>query len=112
MMKHCVRGLGNHVNLGTVYGVKPCGRSLFIDIPRRPGLAPPNANLRRQYSVKPEGWAYFDDGSIFITSAPHADHGDFEARAKFAAHRLGGRPPEDQTTTQGDVKRQRLIVIR
>lgn len=83
-----VRPSKNFVNLGKLYHVTPLKKG-------------------------PPGWAYFDDGSIFIAACGYLSHENLEARMKIAAH-LVTHPVvrlHAQSTRHGDILSNRFIVV-
>jgi hypothetical protein len=142
-MRHRVRVLQNHVKCGRLYSVKTWERSKVVDdlIPPQPGThkvnlgllhrsegrvhvsreMPNSANLGRLYAPmtldgrkgQPCGWAYFEDGSVYLNSGPCLSHTKFEAWMKLAAHCLR-RPTHEQqqAMTHSERQSQRLFILR
>jgi hypothetical protein len=101
----------NFVNLGSLYSIPQ-----HAVLPRF-GLRESNTvNLGNLYAPskdkRPPGWAYFEDGSVFILPFGWAAHDAFEARMKIAAHFVNGPTPKMQDTRREDVHRKRFIVIK
>lgn len=104
--------LGNLVNLGSLYSVPPRGsvaslglaRSLYNSV----NLGGLYARSKRKY---PTGYAYFEDGSVFIHPQLWLPHDALEARMKIAAHFVNGPTPKMQAIRKQDPHRTRFIII-
>ncbi|KAF1841602.1 uncharacterized protein K460DRAFT_358334 [Cucurbitaria berberidis CBS 394.84] len=69
-------------------------------------------NLYTRIKVpRPPGWAYFDDGSIFIVPYGWLPHHGFEKRMSLAASFISSPSPKIQAIRQEDPLRSRLILI-
>ncbi|CAE7206934.1 hypothetical protein PTTW11_09630 [Pyrenophora teres f. teres] len=105
------RAYRNYVNLGRLYSIPPCA------ITPSHGLVTSRntVNLGSLYapsrSLTPPGWAYFDDGSVFILPAGWFPHHVFEARMKIAAHFVSEPTPKMQELRQNGQHRKRCIII-
>lgn len=73
-------------------------------------------NLGNLYSwwlpVRPPGWAYFEDGSIFIAPFGHLDHDSFETRMKVAANIVSAPTSNMRAIRQKYPLEKRFIVIK
>ncbi|KAI4956101.1 hypothetical protein J4E91_000311 [Alternaria rosae] len=106
------RAYGNYVNLGSLYSVPPWGT-----VPPF-GLSRPQHNsvnlgslYARSKSKFPTGWAYFEDGSVFILPFAWLPHDAFEARMKIAAQFVSGPTPKMQEMRRESPHRKRFIII-
>jgi hypothetical protein len=108
-----LRAHNNYVNLGRLYSIPPWGT-----VPPYGLIRPQNnfVNLGNLYSRStskyPPGWAYFDDGSVFILPSGWCPHDAFEARMKIAAHFVSSPTPKMQQTRAKNPHMKRLIVIK
>lgn len=123
---------GCYPNLGTLYSQTPFGSKTEVvalhkhlarcrdknsivplmevarKAPNAPNVQQPAPQsptfLGRQYS----DWAYFDDGSVFVSTRPCREHHDLETRLKIAAHCI-----QEPTLLlqQEDMERRRLIIL-
>ncbi|KAI2478663.1 hypothetical protein Ptr902_09629 [Pyrenophora tritici-repentis] len=105
------RAYRNYVNLGRLYSMPP-----YAITPSRGLVRSRNTvNLGNLYassrSLTPPGWAYFDDGSVFILPARWLPHDVFEARMKIAAHFVSEPTPKMQEMRHNDQRRKRCIII-
>lgn len=85
--------------------------------PSRSLVRPHNSvNLGSLYapsrSKEPPGWAYFDDGSVFILPFGWFPHHAFEAQMKIAAHFVSEPTPKMQEIGQRNPHQRRYIVIK
>jgi len=98
-----VRMSKNFVNLGRLYSSPPWG-------------GPRNAvNLGNLYTTsspkRPIGFAYFEDGSVFIKARAYAELDTFEAEMNLLQPFVRGPSPKLDQIRQTNAERQRLIVI-
>lgn len=107
------RAYGNYVNLGSLYSVPPWGT-----VPPF-GLSRPQHNsvnlgslYARSKSKFPTGWAYFEDGSVFILPFAWLPHDAFEARMRIAAQFVSGPTPRMQEIRRESPHRKRFIIIK
>lgn len=107
------RAYGNYVNLGKLYSIPPWG------IVPPYGLVRPQSNsvnlgnlYSRAQSKRPSGWAYFEDGSVFILPFGWCAHDVFESRMKIAAHFVNGPTPRMQQVRAKNSDMKRFIVIK
>ncbi|USP82453.1 hypothetical protein yc1106_09727 [Curvularia clavata] len=103
---------GNYVNLGRLYSIPPWGT-----VPPY-GLAGPQknpVNLGNLYSNSqskyPSGWAYFEDGSIFILPQGWCSHDTLEARMKILAHFVRSPTPKMQQIRATRTPMKRFVII-
>jgi hypothetical protein len=61
--------------------------------------------------TRPKGWAYFEDGSVFVAPANYMDHEAFETRMQIVEHFVSGPSPTLLEIRKTDPDRRRLIVI-
>ncbi|KAF1947350.1 hypothetical protein EJ02DRAFT_365678 [Clathrospora elynae] len=106
------RAHNNFVNLGRLYSVPPWGTVPIY------GLTKPQnnfVNLGNLYAHtknrKPPGWAYFDDGSVFIAPYGWFPHDVFERRMKIAARFVSDPTPKLQETRRENPHKKRFIII-
>jgi hypothetical protein len=105
------RASRNYVNLGTLYSIPQ-------HVLMRPFgvVEPSHVNLGNLYvpikDKRPPGWAYFDDGSVFILPYGWFSHDAFEARMKIAAHFVNGPTPKMQEKKQKNNLWKRFIIIK
>ncbi|XP_014551586.1 hypothetical protein COCVIDRAFT_42137 [Bipolaris victoriae FI3] len=106
------RAYGNYVNLGKLYSIPPWG------IVPPYGLVRPQSNsvnlgnlYSRAQSKRPSGWAYFEDGSVFILPFGWCAHNVFESRMKIAAHFVNGPTPRMQQVRAKNSDMKRFVVI-
>ncbi|KAG9189608.1 hypothetical protein G6011_06476 [Alternaria panax] len=106
------RAHSNFVNLGRLYSISP-----LASVPSPPLVRPRynRVNLGTLYarskSKYPVGYAYFEDGSIFILPSCWLPHEAFEARMKIAAQFVSGPTPKMQAIRREDPHRKRFIII-
>jgi hypothetical protein len=109
----------NSVNMGRLYSIPPWGANTSVfrtDIgsiikPRNP------VNLGKLYEAdrlnkRMDGWAYLDDGSIFISPIGWTRHDVIEGRLKIAAQFVRDPTPRAQGIRRQDPDRQRFLLIR
>ena len=113
IMSRYVRVSKNYVNLGRLYSIPPWGTGASLG-PNKPSNN--TLNLGNLYADakhrRPPGWAYFDDGSIFITPSGWLPHHILEERMQIAAHFVNQPSPKLQAIRQQDPHKKRLILIR
>jgi hypothetical protein len=98
----------NYVNLGRLYSV-PQWR-IGEEKPRDN-----HVNLGNLYKTPkrrmPPGWAYFDDGSVFVVPGKWIPDVSIEARMKIAAHIINDPTPKMQEIAfQGPYKRRYIVI--
>jgi hypothetical protein len=105
------RASRNYVNLGNLYSIP----QHVLMRPFSP-VEPNMVNLGNLYTPskdkRPPGWAYFDDGSVFILPYGWFSHDAFEARMKIAAYFVNGPTPKMQEMRRENVHRKRFIIIK
>ncbi|KAF2032271.1 hypothetical protein EK21DRAFT_110215 [Setomelanomma holmii] len=106
--------VNNFVNLGQLYSRAPWATLLAT----KPAQSSKNSvNLGRLYEPigaskkRPLGWAYFDDGSVYVHPRDYLDHDTFEARMKVFEHFVLNPSPNLQATRKSDHEKRRLIVV-
>lgn len=106
------RAYRNFVNLGRLYSIPPWG-----SVPPF-GLARPQHNsvnlgalYARSKSKNPIGYAYFEDGSVFILPFAWLPHDAFEARMKIAAQFVSGPTPKMREIRKTNRQMERFIII-
>ncbi|KAI4670319.1 uncharacterized protein J4E79_000600 [Alternaria viburni] len=99
-------------NLGSLYSISPPGAVPSF------GLTRPQYNsvnlgslYARSKSKFPTGWAYFEDGSVFILPFAWFPHDTFEARMKIAAQFVSGPTPKMQEIRRENPHMKRFIII-
>jgi hypothetical protein len=116
-------GVIDRVNLGNLYSLSQSDAYMKGSIPsmspyRYIGLPSHGVNLgdlykgahRDDYVRQPLGWAYFEDGSIFVARSRY-DHNDFQRAMNIVAPFV--RNPSDATdvSKRKNRPRTRLILI-
>jgi hypothetical protein len=61
--------------------------------------------------TRPKGWAYFEDGSVFVAPADYMDHEALETRMRTVEHFVLCPSPTLLEIRKNDPDRRRLIVI-
>jgi len=84
----------------------------------RTGAASAFVNLGKLYNAtriigkRPSGWAYFDDGSVFIMPYTYLDHDAFELRMKGIAPFVSAPTLRMQAKRPSDALRKRFVIIK
>jgi hypothetical protein len=108
-----VRIWRNFVNLGNLYSVPPWGPvpTLALSHVQNNGvnLGDLYTNPKRR---RPYGWAYFEDGSIFILRAGWLSHDKFEERMRIVARFLHDPWPRLKALQEQNAMEKRLILIK
>ena len=114
MTLHHVRVSRNFVNLGKLYSVPAWGPAAPFGSKHVQNNAVNLGDLytpHKEASRPPGGWAYFEDGSVFVV--PYGfSHDVLEKRMNLAARFVNSPSPKIQATRQKDPQQKRLIVIR
>jgi hypothetical protein len=107
------RAYGNYVNLGGLYSIPPWGTVPSFGLTRPQSNTVNLGTLYARSKFKyPTGWAYFEDGSVFILPFAWLPHDAFEARMKIAAHFVSGPTPKMQEIRRENPHRKRFIIIK
>jgi hypothetical protein len=110
----------NYVNLGRFYSIPPWRTPKTISVRNtsynnRSGLSTQNTvNLGNLYTHSPRlrssGYAFFEDGSIWISGREYEEHDVFEAEMKLLQPFVRGPSPKLEQVRKTYAERQRLIV--
>jgi hypothetical protein len=103
---------GNYVNLGNLYSIPPWGRVPPFGLTTQQYNSVNLGNLYARKSKFPTGWAYFEDGSVFLLPFVWLPHEAFEARMKIAAHFISGPTPRMQEMRRENPHNTRFIIIK
>jgi hypothetical protein len=74
-----------------------------------------SVNLGDFYKIRRQpldGWAYLDDGSVFLSPSGWTEHDVLQARLRLAAQYVRDPTPQSQVIRRNDPDRRRLLVIK
>lgn len=111
-MASYVRMSRNFVNLGKLYSLQPGSRKSTCKATNplyRPG--PPYVKRRPRFQAA-LGWAYFEDGSVFINAYPKLSYDPFEAEMNRLLPFILQPSPSLAQIRQEDPEQRRLITMR
>lgn len=100
-------------NLGSLYSIPPpgAGPSFGLTRPQYNSVNLGSLYARSKHKF-PTGWAYFEDGSVFILPFAWFPHDTFEARMKIAAQFVSGPTPKMQEIRRENPHMKRFIIIK